>query len=189
MSNPYAPGQNQPFGPKDTPDNKPVPLSQANPYSPGYTQPQYQGTQPNAASSQPQPGTVQPGTAQPGTVQPGAAQPGTAQPVAAQPAQYYAYTQPVIYTQPVVMANPLPQPPRSNETATIALILSLVGLVTWISAPIGAVMGHIALSEINRTGQIGDGQAKAAIIIGWIITALPFVIVLIILLAIAGASS
>jgi len=56
--------------------------------------------------------------------------------------------------------------------AIISLILSLVGIVTLITAPIGAILGHMARRQIRETGEEGDGMALAGIIVGWIITGL-----------------
>jgi hypothetical protein len=61
---------------------------------------------------------------------------------------------------------------KTNTTAIVALILSLAGLIIGISAPIGAIMGHVARRQIRQTGEDGEGLALAAIIIGWIITGL-----------------
>ena len=56
--------------------------------------------------------------------------------------------------------------------AIVSLILSLAGLVTVVTAPIGAVLGHMARRQIRETGEEGDGLALAGIIVGWIITGL-----------------
>ena len=62
--------------------------------------------------------------------------------------------------------------PQQNSMALVSMILSLVGLVSWITAPVGAILGHIALKQIRQTGESGEGMAKAGIIVGWIITGL-----------------
>jgi lipopolysaccharide/colanic/teichoic acid biosynthesis glycosyltransferase len=51
-------------------------------------------------------------------------------------------------------------------------VLSLVGFTSCITAPVGAIMGHVARKQIRQTGEQGEGMAKAAIIVGWILTAL-----------------
>ena len=74
--------------------------------------------------------------------------------------------------------------------AIVALILSLVGFIIGISAPVGAVLGHIARKQIRETGEDGDGMALAAIIIGWILTG--FLVIgccVAAILVIAGANS
>ncbi|SCF04382.1 protein of unknown function [Micromonospora haikouensis] len=63
-------------------------------------------------------------------------------------------------------------PPRTNGMAIAALVLSLVGIGSCITAPIGAILGHVARKQIRETGEGGEGMAKAAIIVGWILTGL-----------------
>jgi len=68
-----------------------------------------------------------------------------------------------------------PPPPTGGNTNTMAivsLVLSLAGLAVWISAPVGAVLGHVARKQIQERGEQGDGMAMAGIIIGWVITGL-----------------
>ncbi|WP_442935093.1 DUF4190 domain-containing protein [Micromonospora sp. CPCC 206061] len=66
-----------------------------------------------------------------------------------------------------------PQPgPRTNGLAIASLVLSLASISVCVSAPIGAVLGHIARRQIAERGESGDGMARAGIIIGWIVTAL-----------------
>ncbi len=60
----------------------------------------------------------------------------------------------------------------TNGLAVASLICSLVGLLTIISAPVGAVLGHVARRQIKQTGEQGDGLALAGIIVGWVITGL-----------------
>ncbi|MDM4722354.1 DUF4190 domain-containing protein [Micromonospora sp. WMMA1363] len=84
-------------------------------------------------------------------------------------------------------------PPRTNSMAIIALVLSLVGIASCITAPIGAILGHLARKQIRQTGEGGDGMAKAAIIVGWILTGLLALLiafyVVVIIFAIASESS
>jgi hypothetical protein len=56
--------------------------------------------------------------------------------------------------------------------AVVALILSLVGFIVGVSAPVGAILGHVARKQIRQTGESGDGMALAAIIVGWVLTGL-----------------
>lgn len=67
---------------------------------------------------------------------------------------------------------PVPPAGRTNALAVVALVCSLAGFITALSAPIGAVLGHIALRQIGQTGEEGASLAKAAIWVGWIITGL-----------------
>jgi hypothetical protein len=56
--------------------------------------------------------------------------------------------------------------------AIAALVCSLAGLMVVVSAPVGAILGHVARKQIRETGEDGDGLAQAGIWIGWIVTGL-----------------
>jgi hypothetical protein len=60
--------------------------------------------------------------------------------------------------------------------------------VTLFSAPVGAVLGHLATRQIAQTGEEGLSLAKAAIWVGWIITGL-IVVACCAVLALAIAAS
>ncbi|SNT61366.1 protein of unknown function [Asanoa hainanensis] len=79
-----------------------------------------------------------------------------------------------------------PAAPKTNGLAIAALVCSLAGLVTCISAPVGAILGHVARKQIRERGEGGDGMALAGIIVGWILTALllgylAFIIIMVII--------
>ncbi|MEV5766950.1 DUF4190 domain-containing protein [Micromonospora sp. NPDC052213] len=84
-------------------------------------------------------------------------------------------------------------PQKTNGMAIAALVLSLVGFTSCITAPVGAILGHVAAKQIQQTGEGGEGMAKAAIIIGWILTGLLVLLILfyvgIFVLAITQSSS
>lgn len=62
-----------------------------------------------------------------------------------------------------------PAPPQANSLALLSLILSLVSLIFFgLPGIAAAIMGHVALGRIKRTGERGYGQAVAGIIIGWL---------------------
>ncbi|MEH0984644.1 DUF4190 domain-containing protein [Micromonospora sp. CPCC 205556] len=86
-----------------------------------------------------------------------------------------------------------PTAPKTNSMAIAALVLSLVGFASCITAPIGAILGHVARKQIRETGEGGEGMAKAAIIVGWILTGLLLLLIafyiVVIVLAIADTSS
>jgi Domain of unknown function (DUF4190) len=78
------------------------------------------------------------------------------------------YSQPPQQAQPY--ANPaygtVPYGPRTNTLAIVALILGL-------TVPLGGIIcGHLALSQIKRTGEAGHGLATAGLILGYIFTSL-----------------
>jgi len=77
------------------------------------------------------------------------------------------------YQGPPAPGQPYPGAQRpTNGLAIAALVCSIAGVVTLISAPVGAVLGHLATRQIAQTGEEGAPLAKAAIWIGWIITGL-----------------
>lgn len=60
--------------------------------------------------------------------------------------------------------------PGTNGLATASLICSLGGLLIGLSAPVGIVLGIIALSQIKKTNQDGKGMALAGVIVGSVLT-------------------
>ncbi|MDG4822652.1 DUF4190 domain-containing protein [Asanoa sp. WMMD1127] len=75
---------------------------------------------------------------------------------------------------------------KTNGLAIAALVCALAGLATCISAPVGAILGHVARKQIRERGESGDGMALAGIIVGWILTALilgylAFVVIMIVI--------
>jgi hypothetical protein len=63
-------------------------------------------------------------------------------------------------------------PAKTNSLAVIALIASL-----FISL-LGVILGHIALGQINRTGEGGRGLAIAALVIGYVSMAIAAFIII-----------
>lgn len=74
--------------------------------------------------------------------------------------------------------------------AIVALVCSLAGFLVIISAPVGAILGHVARRQIRETGEDGAGMALAAIIIGWVLTGLVLLacIGVIVIAIVAGTS-
>jgi hypothetical protein len=129
------------------------------PYQPQQPYGQGQGYDPNAPASG-QPGAYGvPTSGQPGPY--GSPQyPTSGQPYGQNP-----------YGQPQYAPYGAPQP-RTNGLAIASLVCSLAGLVTCISAPVGIVLGHIAMKQIRETGEQGEGMAKAGLWVGYIFTIL-----------------
>ncbi|MEV0669960.1 peptidylprolyl isomerase [Mycobacterium sp. NPDC050441] len=72
-----------------------------------------------------------------------------------------------------------PPPAHTNGMAVAALVCSVL------VAPLGIVFGHISLSQLNRSGEQGRGIAIAGLVIGYVMTALALVaVVLTVLFAI-----
>ncbi|MEV6832897.1 DUF4190 domain-containing protein [Amycolatopsis sp. NPDC051102] len=85
-----------------------------------------------------------------------------------QPAYGQPYAQPMPYGQPYAV----PQRGQDNALAIGALVCSILGFCSGISAIAGLVMGHIALSKTNRGEAGGRGLATAAVIVGYVVIAL-----------------
>lgn len=82
------------------------------------------------------------------------------------------------------MAMPIGYPPprRTNGLAIASLACSIFGLFCCVTALPGVILGHIATSQIKRTGEDGKGLALAGLIIGYAamaIVAIFFVLALI----------
>ena len=105
-----------------------------------------------------------------------------------QPPQFPAYSPP-----PYGPPGGYPPPPgfygpRTNPLAVISFIASLVGVVGLIpiAAPIaGVILGHLSLSQIQRTGEGGRGLALAGVIIGYAAIALGIIGIFLLLFAFA----
>ena len=70
--------------------------------------------------------------------------------------------------------------------------LSIASLIVAFFFPIiGAILGHVALGQIKKTGESGRGLALAGIIIGWSVTALALIafFVWMVAFAFAGVNS
>lgn len=65
-----------------------------------------------------------------------------------------------------------PSQPGTNTMAIVSLVLALAGIFFWITAPVGAILGHVSRKQIRERGEQGDGLALTGIIVGWVITGL-----------------
>lgn len=64
---------------------------------------------------------------------------------------------------------PYPYPPArpTNGMAIAAMVLGIVW-VYWVGSILALIFGYVALNEIRRTKQAGEGMAIAGIVLGWI---------------------
>ena len=115
----------------------------------GAPAPQY-GAQPLPYGTPAPPYGAQPYGAQPYGAQP-YAQPYGAQPYGAD--QYYA--QPAYYG--------VPRPATTNGLAIAALVTAIVGV-----SLVAVILGHMSISQINRTGEQGKGMAIAGLVLGYV---------------------
>ncbi len=114
--------------------------------------------------------TIEPASTEPAATEPSAAPshhtPTEASPYAAAPVPIGGDGTSVHYAQP-------PSEPRTNTLALLSFIFCLLGGL------LGIVFGHIALSQIKRTGESGRGLAIAGLVLGygWIAAILSFFVV------------
>ncbi len=80
------------------------------------------------------------------------------------------------YAQQNPYSNAAYQPGMAPPTNTLAIIAIILGFVF----PLGGIIcGHIALGQIKRTGESGHGLALAGTIIGYVLTGLTLLFVLV----------
>ncbi|MGW4064785.1 DUF4190 domain-containing protein [Amycolatopsis sp. NPDC004747] len=137
-----------------------------------------------AAAEQPGPTVAAevPGQLPPGAYEtPAAYIPGTpyappGQPIPQAYPQQPAYGQPYAapFGPPAPFGQPYPAQPRAQDNALAigALVCSILGFCSGVTALAGLVMGHIALSKTNRGEAGGRGLATAAVIVGYVVIAL-----------------
>lgn len=65
--------------------------------------------------------------------------------------------------QPPTFTSP-PPPPRTNTLATLSVVFAVV------LAPVGALLGHLGLAQIRRTGQQGRQRAIIGITVSYTVT-------------------
>jgi Domain of unknown function (DUF4190)/Domain of unknown function (DUF1707) len=84
---------------------------------------------------------------------------------------------------------PWQAPQRTNGLAIAALVCGIGQLVAfWPATILAIVLGHKARREIRRTGEQGDGLARAGIILGYVGLGLTLLAVLVIALGAAALS-
>jgi hypothetical protein len=106
-----------------------------------------------------------------------ASTPSTPPPSPAAPAAPAAqpYAQPQPYAQQLPYGATSYQPGLVPPTNTLAIVALILGFVV----PLGGIIaGHIALGQIKRTGEGGQGLALAGTIIGYVLTGLGLLVLL-----------
>jgi len=82
-------------------------------------------------------------------------------------------------TTPEPPASPQPTPYAATGPAAKTNTLAIIALILGIVVPIGGIIvGHIALSQIKKTGEAGRGLALTGTILGYVFTALFLIIML-----------
>jgi hypothetical protein len=96
---------------------------------------------------------------------------------------------PVHQAAPHVPATFLPVPPPTNGKAVGSLVC---GILTFFTAGVtglpAVILGHSARSEIQRTGERGEGFAMTGLVLGWLSVA-GWALIITILIAAALASA
>ncbi|TDC63322.1 DUF4190 domain-containing protein [Actinomadura sp. GC306] len=86
------------------------------------------------------------------------------------------YGQPAYSQQPAVQhhyyGSSAPVSAPTNGMATASLVCGLIGFVACgLTSILAIIFGHIAQSQIKRTGEGGHGMAVAGLILGYLISA------------------
>lgn len=142
------------------------------------------GATPPVSSPQPidYPGSYSGGYAAPAPY-PAPSYPPPSYPAPSYPAPSYGgYGAPAPYVDPY---NPYGAPPSrgTNGMALASLICSVSGVaICGVSSIVGLILGIVAMNQIKRTGEDGQGMALAGTIIGGLVTAF-YLLVLIIVAA------
>lgn len=73
---------------------------------------------------------------------------------------------------PVHYGQPMP-PPVSRPTNGLAIASLCCGIAAWVLVPLigglaAVICGHMAMSQIKRSGEQGHGMAVAGLILGWV---------------------
>ncbi|WP_019631627.1 DUF4190 domain-containing protein [Actinomadura atramentaria] len=64
-----------------------------------------------------------------------------------------------------------PVQPATNGMATASMILGLIGILfCGFTSVLAIIFGHVAQSQIKRTGEGGSGMAVAGLVLGYIVT-------------------
>ena len=100
---------------------------------------------------------------------------------------------------PSGQASPAPQLSQTEQDAKSGSGLAVASFVTSLAllflslgflSFIGAILGHVSLSKLKKAGSTENrGLAIAGVIIGWVATALAWIVVIGIIALIAGAAS
>lgn len=81
-----------------------------------------------------------------------------------------SYSQPPAVQHHYYGSAPVSAP--TNGMATASMVCGLIGFVTCgLTSLLAIIFGHIAQSQIKRTGEGGHGMAIAGLILGYLVTA------------------
>lgn len=94
---------------------------------------------------------------------------------------------------PMAQPSPIEQDAKAGSGLAIASFVTSLALI-FLSAGflsfIGSILGHVSLSKLKKAGSTENrGLAIAGVIIGWVATALAWIVVIGIIALVAGAAS
>ncbi|WP_049825777.1 DUF4190 domain-containing protein [Tsukamurella paurometabola] len=77
-------------------------------------------------------------------------------------------------------------PAKSSSTNGLAIGALIAGIIC---APLGIVLGHIALRQINRSGERSRGLAVAGLVVGYVLTGLIAVSIVVLATLVSSVSA
>lgn len=86
------------------------------------------------------------------------------------------------YPGPTYPGYAYPPPRQTNALAVVSLICA------FLFAPLGIVFGHLSLSQIKKSGEEGRGMAIAGLVIGYLLTAVAVLVVVVSVVFIAAVA-
>ncbi|MEV0052492.1 DUF4190 domain-containing protein [Saccharopolyspora shandongensis] len=104
----------------------------------------------------------------------------------------YPYDQNPYQQAPMPYGPGYPMMPRNNGMAIASMCVSLAAIFTCYGAiligPVGAILGHVSLREINRNPKAYTNRSMAltGIIVGWVVPSLWLLFITFMILAATG---
>lgn len=79
-----------------------------------------------------------------------------------------------------------PAAPTMQKTNTLAIVALISAFIVPLA---GIITGHMALSQIKKTGQPGHGLALAGTVLGYVFTVMSIIVVIVMIIIAAAAST
>jgi len=76
--------------------------------------------------------------------------------------------------------------PTMQKTNTLAIVALISAFIVPLA---GIITGHIALSQIKKTGQAGHGLALAGTVLGYVFTVISIIMIIVTIIIAAAASN
>ena len=89
----------------------------------------------------------------------------------------------------MISTEPKPQAPRvpPDGNAVASLVLGILGItvIPFICSVLAVILGRASIGDARKRGEPGSGMAKAGVVLGWIGVAVPVVLFVFLMLAVA----